>query len=243
MKAIAIRLATLTLATLLMWAVLSALPWPARALTSLLLVPLPALMLAQLRLLSDTPPDLPRMSVYSSSAATLWLLAAIAYVAARWSGFTPRLMGLFALPPVPLAAWTLAGIAGLLVLLILSRVLNLPETNLLAQLIPRSTGEKVSFAAVSITAGVAEELVFRGFLIPALAVVTGSVWPAAIVSSAVFGLLHTYQGLIGSARAAVMGVGLATPYLVSGSLLPSMAAHAIFNIVAGVWLADWFLRR
>ncbi len=44
--------------------------------------------------------------------------------------------------------------------------------------------------------------------------------------------------VLGALRAAALGALLALPLLLTGSLLPSMIAHAGIDILAGLWLRD-----
>ncbi|MGI9182962.1 MAG: CPBP family intramembrane glutamic endopeptidase [Longimicrobiaceae bacterium] len=230
-------------AALLAWLVTPDLAQPARLLTIFLLSFFPALLLAQGRMAQEVPEEVPRAAAYLSSAAGLWALAGITYAAARAGGFSLESLGLVMLPPVPLLLWSvLATLAGLAVL-VAGRALRLRETPLLEYILPRTAGEKAAFVGVSITAGVCEELVFRGFLIPALEIATGSLPLAVLLSCAIFGLLHSYQGMIGILRTALIGLVLAVPFLLTGSILPSMVAHAAFDLIVGLWLADWLLRR
>lgn len=59
--------------------------------------------------------------------------------------------------------------------------------------LPHTQQERGWFAAVSVTAGICEELVYRGFLIWALQPWAGA-WGAAAVSLAGFTFAHAYQG-------------------------------------------------
>jgi len=124
-----------------------------------------------------------------------------------------------------------------------TRALRWQESPLLVHLLPRTCGEKLAFSALAVAAGTAEELLFRGFLLPALDTATGSAALAALLGSAVFGFLHNHQRLAGTARAATIGLLLALPVLATGSLLPSIAAHIATDLAAGLLLADWLLRR
>jgi len=124
-----------------------------------------------------------------------------------------------------------------------TRALRWQESPLLVHLLPRTCGEKLAFSALAVAAGTAEELLFRGFLLPALDTATGSAALAALLGSAVFGFLHNDQRLAGTARAAAIGLLLALPVLATGSLLPSIAAHIATDLAAGLLLADWLLRR
>jgi membrane protease YdiL (CAAX protease family) len=65
---------------------------------------------------------------------------------------------------------------------------------------------------------------------------------AVLVSSAAFGMMHSYQRASGALRAGALGALLAAPFLLTGSIYPSMAAHAAYDIVAGLLLADWLVR-
>jgi membrane protease YdiL (CAAX protease family) len=212
---------------------------------ALLLELLPILGLAQLPLADDEGP-FPRIPVYLSSGAIILLLG--------WGGLligTAELgraaMGLEAPEVIPLLSWTLAAALGILAVqlaFLLGRVrFGIRETSLLHQLLPRTLPEKVVFAFLSLAAGVGEEVAFRGFAIPGLALLTGSSWGAAIISSLAFGLLHGYQGWLGVARTGAMGLVLAGVFLVSGTLWPAILAHALLDLVTGLILGDTLLRE
>jgi uncharacterized protein len=234
----------LGVAVLGMWLASPDLPSPARLLTVLLVTFLPALLLLQGRMLRGTDLDqIPRLGVYLSSSLSLWVLAAATVAVALASGFTLATLGLVILAPLELAVWSTALVAAALAITFAARALGARETALLEHLLPRTTGEKAAFVGVSVSAGVCEEAVFRGFLIPALHVVTGNLWVATGLSSAVFGFLHGYQGAAGIVRTAVLGLLLAVPFLLTGSILPSMIAHFALDVIAGIWLADRLLER
>ena len=62
-------------------------------------------------------------------------------------------------------------------------------------LLPRTGEERGWFAAVAVTAGCCEELLYRGVLIAFGTGVLGlGVWPAAAIAVVVFGAAHLYQG-------------------------------------------------
>ncbi len=79
-----------------------------------------------------------------------------------------------------------------------------------------------------------------GYAIPVLTPLLG-VTGAAVVSSAVFGVLHSYQGVLGMLRTAVMGGVLAWGFLASGSLWPGIIAHTLIDLVAGILLGERLL--
>lgn len=232
-----------TAGSLLVWLASPELAWPARLMTVFLLVLLPGLLLVQGRMANQVPEDLRRTELYVSSVVSIWVLAGLAMAAAWASGFTIRLLGLVARDPLRLllvaAVTTAIGLGAMVV----GRLLRLPETALLQFLLPRTARERLLFVVVALSAGVAEELVFRSFLIPSLQAATDSVWLAVILSSSAFGLIHSYQGASGALRASLLGILLAVPFVATGSVLPSMAAHAALDIIGGLWLGNWLIRR
>jgi len=221
------------------WLLLDGIGWPARALTTFLLGPLPFLLLLQARLARQIPDDAEREAIYTSSALSVWILAALAMLAARYSDFSRETLRLVEIAPVPLllaaGLTTLAGLA----IMAMGKVVDVPESALVDYLIPRSSSERIAFVGLSFSAGIAEELVFRSFLIGALAQVTGSLTTAAAVSVAAFAVSHAYQGVIGVLRVALLGLVLTAPFLLTGSVYPSMLAHTVLDILAGLVLADW----
>lgn len=108
----------------------------------------------------------------------------------------------------------------------------------LVSLLPHSRPELYCFVGLSLTAGLCEEFLFRGYFIWALAPWLGW-WGAAALSVVFFALGHSYQGLSGMIRTGIVGALLALVVAVFGSLFPAMALHAIMDIGSGVlaWLA------
>lgn len=220
-----------------LWFAAAPLPLPARAFTVFLAVPLPILAVFQLRALARVQLDqLPRVHIYLSSAVTLWLLAIAAILAAQYSGFTPSMIGLRAVPSGLFVAWVVFGVGCAALLAVAAHFAGHTESPILLHLLPVTLRERVVFSGLSITAGICEEIVFRGFLLAALTPLVGSTLLALIISSFLFGLLHAYQQSAGVARAALLGVALGVPYLASGTILPSMAAHTIIDLLGGLWL-------
>lgn len=208
-----------------------------------LLTLLPTFLAAQERQAAGPPTEISRAAIYASSSIALWMLAAVVMLAGLTSGFSPADLGFRAIAAGELVRWTVGLTGAGLLLLVLTRALRVRETPMLVHLLPRSAAERLAFVGLAVTAGVAEELIFRGFLLRALSVASGSVWFAAALSSVLFGFLHGYQSLPGALRAGVLGFGLALPILASGSLIPSILAHAAYDIAAGVILTRWLLRE
>lgn len=99
-------------------------------------------------------------------------------------------------------------------------------------LLPRTEPERRLFAAVALTAGIAEEVVYRGFGIAVLAALLPSLpwWCLVLIAGAAFGLAHAYQGIAGIVTTGLLGSVLAAVYLDTGSLLVPIALHAMIDL-------------
>ena len=106
------------------------------------------------------------------------------------------------------------------------------------RLSPHTRSELSWWVAVSLSAGFCEEFIFRGYLIWAFQPVLG-LWGAAGFSVVVFAAAHAYQGAKGILATGVVGSLLTLVVLISGSLWPAIALHALTDIGAGLvaWLA------
>ncbi len=79
---------------------------------------------------------------------------------------------------------------------------------------------------------IGEEIVFRGLLFATLRRRFGAA-PAAVLSAAIFAVAHGY-GVLGFAAVFWSGLLWAWAYARTGSLIPSMAAHAADNLMASL---------
>jgi len=85
---------------------------------------------------------------------------------------------------------------------------------------------------VTVIAPLGEELFFRGFFFGSLRNWHGPVL-AAILTGAVFGLIHAGSAPIGYlVPLAIFGAGLCMLYELTGSLYPAIALHALNNSIA-----------
>jgi membrane protease YdiL (CAAX protease family) len=103
---------------------------------------------------------------------------------------------------------------------------------------PHTRVELSWWVAVSVSAGVCEEFIFRGYLIWLLQPVLGE-WGAAAASVIVFAAAHAYQGAKGALAVGLVGSFFTLMVLVSGSLVPAIAVHALIDAAEGfvAWLA------
>lgn len=100
----------------------------------------------------------------------------------------------------------------------------------IAALLPRNRPELGWGAALSVNAGVVEELLFRLALPALLVVVTGEPISAFLLAALLFGALHAYQGWVGVLATTVVGLLFTALYVVSGSIGLAMLVHALFDL-------------
>ena len=103
-------------------------------------------------------------------------------------------------------------------------------------LIPGSKLELAVWFCMSATAGFCEEIIFRGYLQRQFAAITNSVLAGVLLSAAVFGAAHGYEGV---ARMVLIGIyGLMFGVLAwwRKSLRPGMIAHAWHDAFSGAVL-------
>jgi len=102
----------------------------------------------------------------------------------------------------------------------------------LRALIPHTPIEYGLFMGLSVTAGICEEFIFRGYLVWVLQHWLG-LGGAAAASMVIFGLAHGYQGRAFAMRAFFAGVAMGLLALLTGSILPGMLLHALIDMGSG----------
>lgn len=101
-------------------------------------------------------------------------------------------------------------------------------------LMPHEPAEWPGFVSLALTAGVCEELLFRGFVTWVLAHVLPVFWMAALAQAVLFGLAHAYQGARGVLVTGFVGLFMSGLVWVSGGALwGAMLVHALMDLHAG----------
>jgi membrane protease YdiL (CAAX protease family) len=113
----------------------------------------------------------------------------------------------------------------------LSRVKLARSLRNIADLLPRTVGERRTWVLVSITAGVTEELIYRGFVLCVLDHVLPSAdtFTLLVIGGVIFGLVHLYQGVKGILLTGVVGVALGT-VMVGAGLFAAMVVHTLIDL-------------
>jgi len=213
------------------------------ALLVLLLPPRAWISFRALRLASPERRFALRRRTYIAASISQWVLSILLLL--YWARMRRSWVALGVLPVLsPGAIGITVGLA-IAVTLMIMRARSGGEAAMLDQarerlafaepILPHTRGELALFRALSVTAGICEELLFRGFLIWYLSNYTGLI-QAALLSSLAFGIGHAYQGPRGMAITAVVGAVMSALYLLSGSLVLPMVIHAAMDLHAG-WLA------
>jgi membrane protease YdiL (CAAX protease family) len=103
-------------------------------------------------------------------------------------------------------------------------------------LLPHGLTDSLLWIALSVTAGVCEELVFRGYLQRQLSALSGSAAAGVALQALVFGVAHGYQGLPSIAKTATYGLGLGLLAWWRGNIRSGIIAHAATDVISGLAL-------
>ena len=106
----------------------------------------------------------------------------------------------------------------------------------LAQLAPQNAFELLLWVILSISAGICEELTFRGYLLQQFTSIKGKLWIGVLASSLLFGVAHGYEGASGMIAITIYGALFCMLAIKRDSLRPGMMAHAWQDIFSGIAL-------
>lgn len=188
-----------------------------------------------------------RMNAYRRVIATQWILVLIVF--AIWFSMSRPLSALRLVVPVgtQLYLGLLAVVAMLVGTALRLRSVLARDREARAKLrenhdtsrtlLPHTRREYTGFLALSLTTGFCEELLFRGYLPWFLAAWLDSI-PGMFVAVVVFALGQWLQGSKAVRQVAITAAIMAFIVLASGSLIPAMIVHALFEAASGslVWL-------
>lgn len=114
-------------------------------------------------------------------------------------------------------------------------------TQTVFMLAPGSLTEMIVWVILSVTAGVCEEFMFRGYLQKQFLAITGSDAAAVALQAVLFGIAHSYQGVKSIVTITLYGALFGMLAVCRGSLRPGMIQHAAQDSFAG--LAFGLLKR
>jgi membrane protease YdiL (CAAX protease family) len=126
--------------------------------------------------------------------------------------------------------------AALLEKLFLNAGLSAPSTPLPSFLDVQGLVQALLATVLVVVVAVAEETIFRGYLLLRFAQLTRSSLVAVLLSSLIFSLGHGYEGTAGLATVGVMGAAFALVYLWRGSLVAPAVMHFLQDLLSIVLL-------
>jgi membrane protease YdiL (CAAX protease family) len=213
------------------------------AATLLMLLPVPLWSVARLTRRIASGDARARIRAYGWGMASQWTLTLLLWMIWQWAGRPFAALGIVA--PSGTAAWITIALCLATAIFYAAQIRTVIESeqaraSLRAQLeppgiravIPATAADMRVFAAVSVTAGICEELLYRGFVLWYLtALLPRGVAIAAAV--ALFGIGHAYQGVRGVLMTTTVGGIAMAVYLWTGSLIAPMVMHATVDLANG----------
>lgn len=179
-----------------------------------------------------SPP--PRMLLYASALAThaLLLLGVLATVLADDVWLFPP----FGIERGRILAALVALALGLLLLVERFRVQDPLARERTRAIAPATPREFAAFCGIAVTAGIAEQLAYRGVLFSFLLWYTGSHVAAALLAAIPFGLVHLFQGWRSALIVIVIAIRDQVLVVLTGTLVYAIVIHIIHDIIAGTVL-------
>jgi membrane protease YdiL (CAAX protease family) len=172
---------------------------------------------------------------------SLWSIGGVSLVliALSWQFIGPLLAELQAILPIPASlAWAvvIGMIAGLGILTVVGirsarrHPEDIPTVGDIGSMLPRNKQELRYGWALSINAGISEELLFRLAMPAVIYGASGNALLALIVPLVLFGALHLYQGPAGIIGTAVIGSVMALAYIGTGTVIAPILMHALVDL-------------
>lgn len=193
-----------------------------------------------------------RVRFYRGIILVEWFLVGLTALSLRLTDKEAGWLGLRPLTPERaefLQGMGIAVLAGLVLVHLLTWFVQRVRRNYADQLarfdplLPTGWREHLVYAVSAITAGICEEVLFRGLVLGYLGTWVPELltWGAVAISAVIFGLAHLYQGWKGMIGTGLLGAVLGGIYLFTGSLWPSVVLHALIGLNAP--LTAWSVRR
>jgi hypothetical protein len=100
--------------------------------------------------------------------------------------------------------------------------------------LPHTAVERLMWVCVSLTVGVSEEIVYRGYLQTQLAAFSGHAVVGVFLQATLFAIAHAQQGAAAIVRVGFYGLLFGALAQWRGSLLPGMMCHVAIDVVGGM---------
>lgn len=187
-----------------------------------------------------------RRSLYIGNSIGLWVMALVVLALWWWMDRPFSALGLI-WTDASLSFWSIGFIVAFLMLYLLDAIRDISTTKGRAQvekklgaelaILPRKKKSYLFFIPLAVSAGICEEIVFRGFFIGYIFSLFGpglmSKALAVAIPAVIFGLVHTYQGIQAIYKILGMAVLFGTVYLLTGSIYLLIILHIVVDLIGG----------
>ncbi len=184
-----------------------------------------------------------RSGVYVQTMMAQWLMLGL--VVGVWMWFDRPLVVLGLGAPEGAAFWATAVIVAASLAVFAGQIRSVrrdaaaaarlrEQVARLEPILPRSPRELRLFLALGVSAGVCEEVFYRGYLLWWGQAIGAPIWAAVAISAALFGAAHAYQGADGALRVFGLGVVFGAIAWLTGSIWIPIVAHGLIDIAAGL---------
>ena len=185
-----------------------------------------------------------RPALYTSGIVMEWLMVGIVWMGVRrrgyslgdligrkWKDFFDVAIDIL----IAAGAWVGFFLVAAVLAYSMGLMKKLPELRKAIEFMsPKTPLELAMFLVLAVSAGICEEIVFRGYLQRQLAALSRSVVVGVIASAIVFGAGHLYEGWERMIIIGVLGAILGTVSVLRKSLRPAIIAHTWQDAIAGI---------
>jgi uncharacterized protein len=181
-----------------------------------------------------------RVRLYLLTILVEWLVFVLVVAGVRWSGASVFLVVgdrwrsvRQLLRDIGIAAgfWIVA----VTLLWLFGKLLRVPDQGQnMRFMLPQGVAEIAVWIALSVTAGICEETIFRGYLQRQFMALTKSALAGILLSAAAFGAAHAYQGFRMTILIALFGAMFGILAYWRGSVRPGMIVHAWQDTLGGL---------
>jgi membrane protease YdiL (CAAX protease family) len=178
-----------------------------------------------------------RERIWLHTLGSLLVMLAFAWYTGSGFGYQPFAMPVLGAADTLVTAATLAVYFGLRA--VARALVPAAERRAMAvyALAPRSPRESLLMTVTVLVASVAEEVAYRGVAMAILWYALGSPWPAVGICAVAFALAHWTQGWKSALIVFLMALASHGLVAFTGTLVPAMVVHAVYDLVTGYHLA------
>lgn len=192
--------------------------------------------------------NMPRTRLYIRLMLGLWIPVGLLFLLLMNGHFTWSNLGLswFKMRGPSWLFYTLAAMAWLyaiyltysLIILRINAIKNLSINQNMPDevkaLLPVSKKEKRVWIFTAITAGITEEILYRGFFFYLMGELSPglNIFIILIISSLIFGIGHIYQGLFEAVKSMFMGLLFGLFFIAFGTIIPGIILHTMQDLCA-----------